>query len=102
MTQLAEPTFIDRLTHAFHEGDPASNAKQAEAANVRRLQEQYAALARGDFEFFVAQMADDIELEILGPSGVPFVGRWSGRGRVAEAVKHNFSLVEEQRPEVQS
>jgi hypothetical protein len=38
--------FIERLDHAFHEGDPRATEKAAEKDNVKLLQEQYRALAR--------------------------------------------------------
>ena len=102
MNTAAVNAFIDDLHRAFHEDDANAAAKDAEAANVRRLQEQYRALARGDFPTFLSHFADDIEMEIIGPDDVPFVGRWTGRQQVAEAVRRNFALVEDQRPEVQT
>jgi ketosteroid isomerase-like protein len=102
MNTAAVNAFIDDLHRAFHEDDANAAAKDAEAANVRRLQEQYRALARGDFPTFLSCFADDIEMEIIGPDDVPFVGRWSGKQQVAEAVRRNFALVEEQRPKVQT
>jgi ketosteroid isomerase-like protein len=102
MNQTAIEQMIDRLRHAFEEGDPGAPAKQTEAANVKQVQDQYRALARGDFAAFVESLADDIELEIIGPTEVPFVGRWSGRATVVEAVRTNFALMEDQRPEIQS
>ena len=102
MNTASVNAFIDDLHRAFHEDDPNATAKDAEAANVRRLQEQYRALARGDFPTFLSHFADDIEMEIIGPDDVPFVGRWSGKQQVADAVRRNFALVEDQRPEVQT
>jgi ketosteroid isomerase-like protein len=102
MNQTAIEQMINRLRHAFEEGDPEAPAKQTEAANVEQVQDQYRALARGDFPAFVEKLADDVELEIVGPPEVPFVGRWRGRATVAEAVRTNFALLEDQRPEIQS
>jgi hypothetical protein len=41
-------------------------------------------------------------MEIIGPREIPFTGRWSGRDAVAEAVRSNFSRIDEQSPEILS
>jgi len=94
--------FIDDLHGAFRAGDPSVDAKETEHANVRLLQEQYRAIARGDFDAAVALYADDVELEILGPPRNLFVGHWKGRQEVAAALRRNFALVSEQRPEIRA
>src|SRR5262245_4130419 len=94
--------FVDGLRQAFEAGDPAAAAKCAEAACVRLVQEQYRAIARGDFAAYPDTLAEDIEFENVGPAAVPFVGRWRGREEVAEAIARNFGYVEDQRPEVLS
>ena len=92
--------FIDRLHLAFADGDPEATAKAAEADNVRRLQEQYRALAQGDFGPAFAALADDVEMEFFGPAGSPLVGAWRGRQQVADAIRSGFGLLEEQSTEV--
>jgi ketosteroid isomerase-like protein len=94
--------FIERLENAFHEGDPRATEKTAEKDNVKSLQEQYRALVRGDVAAFAATLADDVELDILGGPDLPFAGRWKGRDEVIKAVVLNFSLLEDQQPEVES
>jgi uncharacterized protein len=94
--------FIERIHHAFHEGDQHAAQKAAEQTNVSRTQQQYRALATGDAEGFAATLSDDVEMEIFGPPELPFAGRWRGRDEVLKAVAHNFGLIEEQRPEVES
>ena len=86
--------FIDRVEGAFLEHDARSASKEVEAANVRRLQEQYRAILRGDFEFVSDSMADDIDMEMIGPPNLPLVGHWRGRQEVAEAVRNNFAQLE--------
>jgi uncharacterized protein len=98
----AAVAFIDDLRRAFEEGDPGASAKHVERTNVDVLREQYRAIARGDFAAAVGLFADDVELEILGPQGHPFVGRWNGRDQVAEAMRRNFSMVADQRPEIRT
>jgi uncharacterized protein len=94
--------YIGQLPHAFADGDADAAGRKREAENVRRVQEQYRALARGDFAAFREFLADNIDMEIVGPSSVPFVGRWRGRDAVVAALRQNFSWVEDQRPEIQS
>jgi uncharacterized protein len=94
--------FIDGLPAAFREGDPACEAKGVEAANVRRVQEMFRSLLRGDVPGFLDGLADDVELEILAPPGFPFSGHWAGREAVAAAVVNNFGRIEGQRPAVRT
>jgi ketosteroid isomerase-like protein len=100
MSQAGIARMLDRITHAFHEGDPEAGRKQAEAENVRLLREQYDAIARGDFDGAIEMFAEDIEFEILGPERGPFAGRWQGRAEVGDAVRRNFAKVENQEPEI--
>ena len=93
--------FIDSLRTAFEAGDDQAVHKDIESRNVTELQGHYQAIARGDFAAVLALFADDIEFEIIGPPAIPFVGRWRGKEQVAQAIKNNFALVENQQPEVQ-
>ena len=102
MSSTAIHQFVDDLRAAFEAGDELVAHKAVEEACVALVQDQYRALARGDFAAFLDTLADDIELENVGPPALPFVGRWQGRDQVAEAVQRNFSLIEDQRPEVLS
>lgn len=92
--------FIDALGPAFEAGDPDCGRKSAEAAHVRLVQASYRAAAAGDLPGFLAGLADDAELETVGPATIPYVGRWRGRDEVAGAVARNFGYLEDQRPEV--
>jgi ketosteroid isomerase-like protein len=94
--------FINRLPEAFHEGDAGATAKDVESENVRLLQSVYQAIARGDIQAFMEMLAEDIDLEIVGPLTVPFLGSWHGRRQVTEAVRTNFAMVQDQQPELQS
>jgi uncharacterized protein len=94
--------FIERLHHAFHEDDSEAHRKAVEGANVRLLQQQYEAIARGDFAGFLEMLDEDIEMEIVGSERVPLAGRWRGRETVARVIRENFSQLEDQRPEVHS
>jgi ketosteroid isomerase-like protein len=102
MSQLSVSSFLDRFHAAFQEGDPLAAQKHMEAANVRRLQEMYCGIARGDFQAFIDALTHDVELEIVGGPGIPFTGRWKGRDVVVSATRENFSQIEESRPVIQS
>lgn len=102
MSGIIVNDFIDRLGHTFREGDPNAAAKTIEADNVRLLQSIYQTIIDGNFAAFADMLAEDVDLEILGPLAIPFLGSWRGRQQVAEAVRNNFNAVEEQHPELQS
>src|SRR5690242_5909174 len=93
--------FVDGIPAAFRAGDPRVDAKEDEGENVRRIQELYRAIGRGDYGTFRSALTEDVELEILGPPQNPFVGVWRGRDQVAEAVTRNFGLLDAQQPEVE-
>ena len=94
--------FVAGIRSAFRAGDPEVDRKTVEAGNVRCLEEQYAAIVRGDFDAVVEFMTDDVELQIVGPAGAAFAGQWRGMKEVAEALRNNFSQLDELRPELQS
>src|SRR5262249_38484136 len=92
--------FLEGLRPAFEAGDAAVAGKSAEASCVGLVEAQYRAIARGDFAAFLDTLAEDIELETVGPPAIPFVGRWRGRAEVADAIRRNFACVEAQQPEI--
>src|SRR5262245_34048739 len=94
--------FIQRLHDAFREGDARADEKHDELANVQLLQRQYQAIGAGDFATALGLMADDIEMEIVGPPDLPMSGCWKGLPDVSAALARNFSLVTDQQPEIQS
>ena len=102
MDQIVVAQFIDRLAIAFEEDDAEAAGKTLEAGNVRRVQENYRALARGDFAAFLESLAEDVDMEFAGAPDAPFAGRWRGRDEAGRAVRDNFSQVEEQRPEIRA
>ncbi|WP_406693533.1 nuclear transport factor 2 family protein [Singulisphaera sp. Ch08] len=94
--------FIDRVPQAFREGDPTVTTKDLEVDNVLLLQSLFQAIAQGDFAAFAELLAEDVSMEILGTSTIPFLGAWQSRQEVAEAVRTNFAMIEEQRPMLRS
>ncbi len=100
MKEAVAGGLLDRVRSAFHEGDADAPAKVAEAGNVDCVQQMFQAIAANDFTTFADLLHDDVELEILGPPSVPFLGRWQGRREVSDAVRGNFGQVKDQRPEI--
>ncbi|AMV28001.1 SnoaL-like domain protein [Gemmata sp. SH-PL17] len=92
--------FVEDLDTAFKAGDPRAATKASETSCVEALQGMYRAAVRGDIAAFLGALAEDVEMENVGPESIPFVGRWNGREAVAAAVARNFAWLEDQRPEV--
>jgi uncharacterized protein len=99
MSEDVVTRFIDSLLSAF-DGDETVADKAVESENVRRLQEFYRALARGDLAAAVSVMAPDVELEIRAPSELGFVCSGRGAAQILAAMKENFAKVEDQQPEL--
>jgi len=100
MNSVTVNHFINQLRSAYETGDENAAAKTIEAANVELVQKLYRTVTAGDFEGFLASLAEDVEFENIGPSVIPFSGRWRGRSEVGAATKRNFAVVEDQCPEV--
>jgi ketosteroid isomerase-like protein len=86
--------YSDRLLHAVR---PAATNQAGDIQAV--LHAAYAAIILGNFEVFSESVTDDVELNILGFT--PMDGTWRGRNEVVEAVRKNFALVSDQRPEIE-
>lgn len=93
---------IGRLQSCFHEGDPGAEARTLEKSCLEALVGNYRAIGSGDFVGAVASLHGDVEMEIYGPPGTPFVGRWKGLKAVAKAMQANFAQVELQDVEIES
>jgi ketosteroid isomerase-like protein len=100
MNQTMVKQFIDSLTAAFEAGDAGAAAKTEEAGNVRRLQEVYRAIGRGDFPAAAAAMTDDVEIRMFGPAMFDFIRSATGPEPVLAAMQRNYGLLEDQRPEL--
>ena len=95
-------TFPDQIEPAFRRGDPEVDRKGPEGENVRLLRETYEAIVRADLASALGRLHDEIDFEITGPPGTPFLGRWRGRDEVGEALARNFGMVQDQEPEIRS
>ncbi|MGZ3499341.1 MAG: nuclear transport factor 2 family protein [Vulcanimicrobiaceae bacterium] len=56
----------------------------SEKENIRLAQDAYAAFLRGDIDFILNALADDVVWEIPGPADVPGAGVRHGRREVGE------------------
>ena len=71
-------------------------------ANVESLHAQIVALEKGDYGPVLAAAGDDVELDIFAPPQFPFIRRARGLEEYRQAVQQNFSVIDEQRPEISS
>lgn len=94
--------FFDTFEAAFQEGDTNLASKSEEAGNVHQVEQLYRILAQGDFTALGELLADDVVFEIIGSSANPFAGYAKGRQQVIDAARHNFSLLEDQQPQIES
>ena len=92
--------FITNIQPKFQAGDAGAGEKGIEGACVGIVERSYRAVARGDFEGFKSMLDEDVEFEFAGPSGTPFVARCRGREDVFETVSRNYSIIENQKPEI--
>jgi uncharacterized protein len=94
--------FVRGLTRAFAADDPVVANKHLERAHVEVVTRMFENLARGDLDAFVADAADDVELEIRAPAEFPFIRRAVGRLAFRDAVAHNFGTLTDPDPSVLS
>jgi ketosteroid isomerase-like protein len=85
-------TFTDRLA------DERARFSDRSAGHISIIQDQIAAISRGDFEAALSRADDDVELEIHAPPEFPFVRRAKGPANLRSALAHNFGAVEDQQP----
>ncbi len=100
MDSKAVAGFVSSLDQAFSADDPLSLTRTLERENLAVLHQVYQALKDSDYAAIGQLLTDDVELEIVGPAMVPFLGKWRGTSQVLEAIRRNFSYVKNQRPEI--
>ncbi len=57
---------------------------RVEEENVRRVGSMYDAFKQGDMSFVLDLFDDELDLEVVGPSTIPFAGRFRGRAGIEE------------------
>jgi hypothetical protein len=92
--------FLRSLGSAFRSHDPLSELRLLERDNLAVLHSVYNSLAAADYDAIAPALNDDVELEIIGPAVVPFIGKWRGVAAVVAAIRKNFSHVKNQQPEI--
>lgn len=100
MNPDAVSKFIASLGSAFRSDDPLSGTRLLERDNLATLHRVYQLLGSADYDAVAAELTDDVELEIIGPAMVPFIGKWKGSAKVVQAIRQNFTYVRNQRPEI--
>ena len=78
----------------------APSGESALAPQIRSIEEQLAAIGRGDFASAVAQAIDDVSFEILAPPEFPFIRQARGHEEFLRAIDTNFGALENQQPEI--
>src|SRR5262245_4548505 len=101
MQPIVVERLLQRLTAQPDESDAEVKARRIASDNVAIIQQQYQAIGRGDGEEAVAFLADDIEMEIVCPPELPLVRTASGRPAASEAIRRNFSMLDDQRPVIE-
>lgn len=102
MIDQIDSRFFGSLHAAFRDGDGNIDSKREEAENVSRVEQIIQLIVRGDFAALEGLFADDVVLDIIGSADNPIAGKWQGRQQVIDATRRNFSLLEDQKPEIES
>lgn len=75
-----------------------ARASEPAASQIATIEEQIAAIGRGDFDAALSRASLDVELEIFAPKEFPFITRARGPEKLRDAIQHNFGSVEDQQP----
>jgi uncharacterized protein len=100
MTIGEERSFLDQLMDLYRAGDPSATDDSPGTQMVRIVQAIYLQIALGDYAAAVEWMTDDFTMEIIGPAEIPLVGCWRGKAEAEAALARNFSLLEDQAPQL--
>lgn len=92
--------FISGLRPAFEADDAGAPEKRQESENIALITAMYLAIVQGDYEAFSNALADDVELELVGPPASPMTGHWHGKEEVLAGSARNYAQLEDQRPEL--
>ncbi len=100
MTIGNERSFLDQLMHLYRTGDLSATDESDGTQMVAVVQQIYLRIVLQDYAGAVELMTPDFEMEILGPPEIPLTGNWRGAVQVLAALQRNFSLVEDQAPQL--
>ena len=102
MTLSPIQRFIEDLGIAFFSGDTEVERKTVEATNVAKLQALYQNVADGDLNSFIHELHEEVAFENVGPEEIPFIKEAHGPEEFGKAMAYNFSLLDDQKPVVNS
>lgn len=99
---VSEKDFSDLTARLEQAVDAAArNDVQPEArVLLRSVQQQMAAIAKGDYETVLSQALPSVRLDIFAPPEFPWIRRAEGAAELRRAMEHNFSSVDDQRPRI--
>lgn len=90
------------LGSLFEAGDCRTEGKELERQHVACLGRVFGAIAAGDFDAFADELADDVEMKFFSPPELPFRRTAWGKAEARTLTEHNFSVLTDQVPELQS
>ena len=102
MAQFADPHLKSTLQAVMDPAAGDGERSSREAANLRRITDLYTQIAGEDWDALEGALTDDVEMEIVGPPGSPWQGIVRGPEAVVRQIRDNFSMVEEQTPQIVS
>lgn len=100
MGQSKFQALLDSIQNRFEEGDPEVVIKKREQKHVGSVLGQYTALGAGDIGAYLKHLHKQVTLEIHAPDMFPWVRRAHGVEQVRAAVLQNFSVLEDQAPQI--
>lgn len=100
MTIDSAPLFIDQMMRLFRASDLRETEDSPGTRMVRLVQQTYRHIVANDFDGLTHLLTDDFEMEILGPASIPISGLWRGKDAVRQALSSNFSLLQDQVPDL--
>lgn len=100
MTIGGDRSYLDGLMDAYRAGEPRATEGSDGARKVRTVQCFFRAVVGSDDAALSAIATDNLEMEVIGPATLPIAGHWSGRGRVAAAMRAKFHLFTDQQAEI--
>ncbi|MGV3720997.1 MAG: nuclear transport factor 2 family protein [Actinomycetota bacterium] len=86
----------------FEAGDPNTEAKPLERANVTTIQQLFDAVVGGRYDALLEVLADDVRVELFAPPEFPLVRQAVGKEATQAMITHNFAELTDQRPEILS
>jgi len=92
------PRDFGHLASDLHHAAAERSAEPAR--NILWLRDQIAAIERGEFEALLRDAHDDVTFELFAPPQFHFITRASGKADFLAAMRHNFSAVVEQTPQI--